>query len=67
MYLANPLEDVIPGARGRLLATIVQLEVPVTIRALARHAGVSPQTALTFDYREDANLEVDGSQSQDVF
>jgi predicted nucleotidyltransferase len=47
MYLANPLEDVIPGPRGRLLSTIVQLEVPVTIRALARHAGVSPQTALT--------------------
>lgn len=47
VYLANPYEDVIPGARGRLLATIVQLEVPVTIRALARHAGVAPQTALT--------------------
>jgi predicted nucleotidyltransferase len=29
------------------LATMVQLEVPVTIRALARHAGVAPQTALT--------------------
>jgi predicted nucleotidyltransferase len=26
---------------------MVQLEVPVTIRALARHAGVAPQTALT--------------------
>ena len=47
MSLANPFEDVVPGARGRLLATLVQLEVPVTIRALARHAGVAPQTALT--------------------
>lgn len=47
MDLAKPFEDVIPGPRGRLLATIVQLEVPVTIRALARHAGVAPQTALT--------------------
>lgn len=47
MYLTSPLEDVIPGPRGRLLATMVQLEVPVTIRALARHAGVAPQTALT--------------------
>jgi predicted nucleotidyltransferase len=47
MYLTSPLEDVIPGARGRLLATIVQLEVAVTIRALARHAHVAPQTALT--------------------
>jgi len=45
--LANPFEDVIPGARGRVLATMVQLEVPVTIRALARHAGVAPQTALS--------------------
>jgi predicted nucleotidyltransferase len=47
VFLTNPFEDVIPGARGRLLATMVQLEVPVTIRALARHAGVAPQTALT--------------------
>jgi predicted nucleotidyltransferase len=46
VYLTNPFEDVIPGARGRVLATMVQLEVPVTVRALARHAGVAPQTAL---------------------
>lgn len=30
-----------------MLATVVQLEAPVTVRALARHAGVAPQTALT--------------------
>jgi predicted nucleotidyltransferase len=47
MYLTNPIEDLIPGPRGRLLATMAQLEAPVTIRALARHAGVAPQTALT--------------------
>jgi predicted nucleotidyltransferase len=47
VYLTNPIEDVVPGVRGRLLATLVQLEVPVTIRALARYAGVAPQTALT--------------------
>jgi predicted nucleotidyltransferase len=45
--LTSPLRDVIPGPRGQLLATLVQLETPVTIRALARHADVAPQTALT--------------------
>lgn len=47
MDLTRPLADVIPGPRGLLLATIVQLEAPVTVRALARHAGVAPQTALS--------------------
>jgi predicted nucleotidyltransferase len=46
MDLGHPLADVIPGSRGQLLATLAQLEVPVTVRALARHAGVAPQTAL---------------------
>lgn len=45
--MGSPLSDVIPGARGQLLATLVQLEAPVTVRALARHAGVAPQTALS--------------------
>lgn len=45
--MGSPLADVIPGARGQLLATLVQLDEPVTVRALARHAGVAPQTALT--------------------
>ena len=47
MDLGSPLADVIPGARGQVLATLVQLEGPVTVRALARRAGVAPQTALT--------------------
>src|SRR5450759_335598 len=46
MNLCRPLADVIPGPRGQLLATLAQLEAPVTVRALARHAGVAPQTAL---------------------
>lgn len=46
MNLSNPLLDAIPGPRGRLLATLAQLEIPVTVRALARHAEVSHQTAL---------------------
>jgi len=35
-----------PGVRGAVLATLAQLALPVTVRALARHAGVSPQGAL---------------------
>jgi predicted nucleotidyltransferase len=45
--LTRPLADLIPGPRGQLLATLAQLEAPVTVRALARHAGVAPQTALS--------------------
>jgi len=47
MNLTRPLADVIHGPRAQLLATIVQIEAPMTVRALARHAGVAPQTALT--------------------
>jgi predicted nucleotidyltransferase len=46
MDVGHPLRDVVPGARGLVLATLVQLEKPVTVRALARHSGVSAQTAL---------------------
>ncbi len=47
MDLSSPLSDIVPGARGRVLAALAQLEVPVTARALARHAAVAPQTAVT--------------------
>lgn len=47
MDMSRPYADLIPGARGCVLATLVQLEVPVTVRGLARHAGVSPQSALS--------------------
>ncbi|HET9770892.1 MAG TPA: nucleotidyltransferase domain-containing protein [Acidimicrobiia bacterium] len=46
MDVGNPAGDVLAGARGAVLATLAQLEVAVTVRALARHAGVSPQGAL---------------------
>jgi predicted nucleotidyltransferase len=46
MDVGHPIRDVVPGARGMVLATLVQLEKPVTVRALARHSGVSAQTAL---------------------
>lgn len=47
MDVANPYGDLLPGARGRLLATLVQLETPATVRALARYSGISPQGALS--------------------
>lgn len=47
MDIGQPLGDVVPGARGAVLATLAQLSVAVTVRTLARHAGVSPQGALT--------------------
>ncbi len=45
--LGSPLSDVVPGARGQVLATLAGLEEPVTVRALARAAAVAPQTALS--------------------
>lgn len=47
MDVGQPLIDVVPGARGAVLATLAQLSVPVTVRFLARQAGVSPQGALS--------------------
>jgi predicted nucleotidyltransferase len=45
--LGSPLSDVVPGARGQVLATLVDLDDAVTVRALARAAAVAPQTALS--------------------
>lgn len=45
--MSRPYVHILPGSRGRLFATLVQLEAPVTVRALAGHAGISPQGALT--------------------
>jgi hypothetical protein len=46
MDLGSPYRDVLSGSRGRLLAVLTQLAVPVTVRALATAADVSPQGAL---------------------
>ncbi|MGH8999012.1 MAG: nucleotidyltransferase domain-containing protein [Acidimicrobiia bacterium] len=46
MDLARPYADVLPGPRGAALAALAALEKPVTVRALAREATVSPQGAL---------------------
>jgi predicted nucleotidyltransferase len=45
--LGSPLSDVVPGARGQVLAALADLQEPVTVRALARAAAVAPQTALS--------------------
>ena len=59
MNVAHPSADVVPGPRGQLLATLAQLETVVTVRALARHAGISPQTALDLVHDlSDAGLTV---------
>jgi len=55
----HPYADVIPGTRGALIATLAQLATPVTVRALARHASVSPQGALdVVNDLDDAGLLV---------
>lgn len=48
MDLSQPYADVLTGPRGRVLVTLAQLETPVTVRALARHADVAAQTALDY-------------------
>lgn len=42
---AHPVEAVIGGARGRLLAVLVNVTAPLSLRRLARLAGVSPAQA----------------------
>lgn len=46
MNLRSPISDLLPGARGQVLSVLAQVGRPLTVRALAQHAGVSPQTAL---------------------
>jgi predicted nucleotidyltransferase len=59
--LSDPLNDIVPGARGQVLAVLTQLERSVTARALARHAEVSPQAALdiAMDLAEAGLVKVD--------
>jgi len=46
MNVSRPYADVLPGPRGLVLSTLVSLERPVSVRALARYAGTSPQGTL---------------------
>jgi predicted nucleotidyltransferase len=41
----RPIEAVMPGAQGRILAVLVETTAPLNLRTLARLAGVSPAQA----------------------
>jgi predicted nucleotidyltransferase len=45
MDFARPVEAVVGGVRGRLLAVLVKVTAPLTLRRLASLAGVSPAQA----------------------
>ncbi len=46
MDLSRPYADVLTGARGRIVAALVQATTGVTVRELAARAGASPQGTL---------------------
>jgi predicted nucleotidyltransferase len=57
MDLSRPHADVVPGARGKVLAALVRSTEPITIRALASRASTSPQgTADIVSDLEDAGI-----------
>lgn len=45
MDFVRPVEAVVGGAQGRLLAVLVKVTAPLSLRRLARLAGVSPAQA----------------------
>lgn len=45
MDFARPVEAVVGGAQGRLLAVLLQITAPLSLRRLASLAGVSPAQA----------------------
>lgn len=45
MDFIHPVEVVVGGAQGRLLAVLAKITAPLTLRRLARLAGVSPAQA----------------------
>ena len=45
MDFVRPVEAVVGGAQGRLLAVLLETTAPLTLRRLARLAGVSPAQA----------------------
>jgi hypothetical protein len=57
MDFVRPVEALIPGAQGRILAACLRADEPLTMRALGRLAGVSPnQTTLVLDQLESLGL-----------
>lgn len=45
MDFVRPIEAVIPGAQGRILAVLIETTAPLNLRTLARLASVSPAQA----------------------
>ncbi len=45
MDYIHPIETLVPGAQGRVLAVLAQTETELTMRGVAELAGVSPQQA----------------------
>ena len=45
MDYVHPIESLVPGAQGRVLAVLAQTESELTMRGVAELAGVSPQQA----------------------
>ncbi|MGI9003346.1 MAG: nucleotidyltransferase domain-containing protein [Pseudonocardia sp.] len=57
MDFVHPVEALVPGVRGKILAACLRSDEPLTMRALARLAGVSPnQAALVIDQLDDLGL-----------
>jgi predicted nucleotidyltransferase len=53
----QPVEALIPGAQGKILAACLRAGEPLTMRALARLAGVSAnQATVVFDHLEELGL-----------
>ena len=57
MDYVRPVEALIPGAQGKILASCLRAGAPLTMRALARLAGVSPnQATVVLDHLEVLGL-----------
>lgn len=57
MDFVNPVEALVPGVRGKILAACLRSDESLTMRALARLAGVSAnQAALVIDQLDDLGL-----------
>lgn len=57
MDYVRPVEALIPGAHGKILAACLRSDEPLTMRALARLAGVSAnQASLVLDRLEELGL-----------
>ena len=57
MDFVRPVEALVPGAQGKILAACLRSDTPLTMRALARLADVSPnQATVVLDHLEELGL-----------